>query len=256
MFLLLDAGNTRIKWGVREKGDWLARGICPTGEASRLGEKWAAYPLNRALLSCVAGGATRASLETLLSSRVEQLRWVVAAARAHGVHSDYQPAESLGADRYAALVAARRRNLGACLVVSVGTALTVDALTPEGHFLGGCIAPGPDLMRAALLQGTAGVRAGASPASLTPLEATGQADCFPRSTGAALATGLALAQMGVVADMRERLRRHSGAAVTILLTGGARAILAAGLEPPLLEIDDLVLEGLVWMAKDLKWEDC
>ncbi len=245
MILLLDAGNTRIKWGVREAGGWLARGVCPTGEASRLGDEWAAYPLNRALLSCVADSATRASLENLLSPRVEPLRWVVAAARAHGVDSDYQPAESLGADRYAALVAARRRNLGACLVVSVGTALTVDALTPEGRFLGGCIAPGPDLMRAALLQGTAGVR-----------EASGQADVFPRSTGAAVATGLALAQMGVVAGMRERLRRHSGAAVTILLSGGARAALASLLEPPVVESDDLVLEGLVWIAKDLKWQDC
>lgn len=246
MFLLLDAGNSRIKWGVREEGVWLARGVCPTGEAARLGDEWAAYPLNRALLSCVAGGATRATLENLLSPRVEPLRWVAAAARAHGVHSDYQPAESLGADRYAALVGARRRNLGACLVVSVGTALTADALTADGRFLGGCIAPGPDLMRAALRQGTAGVR-----------EATGrQADGFPRSTGAAVATGLALAQMGVVAGMRERLRRHCGAAVTILLSGGARATVASLLESPVVECDDLVLEGLVWMAKDLKWEDC
>lgn len=245
MILLLDAGNTRIKWGVRDAGDWLARGVYPTSEAARLGDDWAAYPLARALLSCVAGDTTRLALQRLLSPRVEQLRWVVAAAQAHGVCNAYQPAESLGADRYAALVAARRRGLGACLVVSVGTALTVDALTPDGRFLGGCIAPGPDLMRTALLQGTAGVRGG-----------KGQTDAFPRATGAAVASGIALAQMGVVTVMRERLRRHGDEAVTILLTGGARAILADALEPPLLEVDDLVLEGLVWMAKDLKWEDC
>lgn len=245
MILLVDAGNTRIKWGVRRADGWLVRGVCSTPEATRLRRDWAAYPVRHALLSCVADQATRATLAAALQARRMHVEWLQAAADAHGLHSRYRPPESLGADRYAALVAAARRKLGDCLVVSAGTALTVDALTAAGEFLGGAIAPGPDLMRAALLEGTAGVR-----------EMTAPAEGFPETTGEAVASGIALAQAGVVAALRERLGRHGRAPVTVLLSGGARATLAALLEAPLLEADDLVLEGLTWIAKDLKWEDC
>lgn len=244
MILLLDAGNTRIKWGVRQAGAWLARGVCPTSEVAGLRADLATFPLRSALLCCVANAATRAALDDLLAERVEHLAWLVAAADAHGVRNAYQPPESLGADRYAALVAAARRGLGDCVVANVGTALTVDALTADGRFLGGAIAPGPDLMRASLLDGTAGVRAFSSAV----------AD-FPIHTGAAAASGIALAQAGVVAGMRERLARAGGKPVTVLLSGGARALLKSLLEAPVVDADDLVLEGLAWIAKDKEWDD-
>jgi type III pantothenate kinase len=244
LILLVDAGNTRIKWGVRQAGIWQARGVCPTTEVGRLRAAWASFPLDHALLCCVADGATRSALADLLPVGIAAPFWVMAAAAAHGVCSRYQPPQSLGADRFVALVAARRLHSGPCLVVSVGTALTVDALTAEGEFLGGCIAPGPDLMAAALQRGTAGVRV-----------STEVSPDFPGSTGAAVATGIALAQAGVVAGMRLRLQRHCGMPVTVLLTGGARACLRDLLEVPLREVDDLVLEGLVWIAKDRQWEN-
>lgn len=244
MILLLDAGNTRIKWGLWRENAWQARGICATRDASRLHADLAGYPLRRALLCCVADDKTRFTLEHLLAPRVEQLVWVMAAAEAHGVRSAYQPPESLGADRYAALVAAVRRGLGDCVVVNVGTALTVDAVTADGLFLGGAIAPGPGLMQTALQHGTAGVR-----------DFSGKLALFPTDTGAAVACGIALAQTGVVAGMRDRLARHCGKVVTILLSGGARAGLTSLLAPPVVETDDLVLEGLVWMAREYAWED-
>ncbi|MBU1664227.1 MAG: type III pantothenate kinase [Gammaproteobacteria bacterium] len=244
MILLLDAGNTRVKWGVRQVGVWMARGVCPTPEVASLQADLAAFPLRRALLCCVANEATRVALDKLLVNRVEHLAWLTAAANVHGVRNAYQPPESLGADRYAALVAAARRGLGDCVVASVGTALTVDALTADGRFLGGAIAPGPDLMRAALLDGTAGVRAFSSAMA-----------GFPCDTGAAVASGIALAQVGVVAGLRERLAHFTGNPVTVLLSGGARALLTDLLEPPVVEADDLVLEGLAWIAKDREWDD-
>lgn len=248
MILLLDAGNTRIKWGVRQAGVWLARGVCPTAEVASLHADLAVFPLRRALLCCVANDATRAALESLLAPRVEDLVWLTAATDVHGVHNAYQPPESLGADRYAALVAAAHLGLGDCVVASVGTALTVDALTADGRFLGGVIAPGPALMQAALLDGTAGVRefSGSVANSVTD---------FPCDTGAAVASGIALAQAGVVVAMRERLAHLTGNPVTVLLSGGARALLTSLLEPPVVEADDLVLEGLAWIAKDKEWDD-
>lgn len=243
MNLLLDAGNSRIKWGIRQHGVWLARGARPTTEVALLVDDLAPFSPRRAFLCCVASMATRDALREMLSPCVECLLWLTAHADAHGLRNRYQPPESLGADRYAALVAARRRNLGDCVVASVGTALTVDALTVSGEFLGGVIAPGPELMRGALLRGTAGVRASSGPAM-----------DFPVDTGAAVAGGIALAQSGVVMGMRERLARHCGGRVTILLSGGARAELVKLLAPPVVEVDDLVLEGLVWIAKEQEWD--
>lgn len=243
MNLLLDAGNTRIKWGIRQHNAWLARGVRPTSDVALLVDDLAPFSLRRACLCCVASAATREVLHDMLSPRVERLHWLTAHADAHGLLNRYQPPESLGADRYAALVAARRRDLGDCVVVSVGTALTVDALTAAGEFLGGVIAPGPELMRGALLRGTAGVRASGGPA----VE-------FPVDTGAAVAGGIALAQSGVVMGMRERLARQGGGQVTILLSGGARAELVKLLAPPVVEVDDLVLEGLAWIAKEQEWD--
>ncbi|MDO9227273.1 MAG: type III pantothenate kinase [Pseudomonadota bacterium] len=243
MILLLDAGNSRIKWGVRQGGRWLARGVCPTREVARLGADLEPFPCAQALLCCVADGITRSTLDALLAARVEQLVWLSALADAHGVCNRYQPPASLGADRYAALVAARHRELGGCVVVTVGTALTVDALTGAGVFLGGVIAPGPELMRAALLRGTAGVR-----------ELSGDVLDFPVDTGAAVSSGIALAQVGVVTGMRARLLRQGRGPVTILLSGGARAVMAGLLEPPVVEADDLVLEGLLWIAREREWD--
>ena len=244
MILLLDAGNSRIKWGVRQAGTWLVRGVCATSEAASLADQLATYPLRRALLCCVADMSSRATLEALVTARVEEFFWLTPGVADHGVRSAYQPPESLGPDRYAALVAASRLGLGDCVVVSVGTALTVDALAAGGDFLGGVIAPGPELMRAALSLGTAGVR-----------ELAGDTQEFPVSTGAAVSGGVSLALSGVVNGMRQRLARLCGKSVTVVLSGGARALLDNLLESPVLAVDDLVLNGLAWIAKDRAWDD-
>lgn len=244
MILLVDAGNSRIKWGIARDGGWLARGVRQHDEIQRLSEDWAPHPIAAAGLSWVAGAVLKQRMHDLLQARGIADRWLTPQAEAHGLVSAYQPPQSLGADRYAGLLAAHRRGLGACLVVSVGTAITADALTADGRFLGGVIAPGPELMRESLRRGTAG-------AGL--VEQT--ADGFPIATGQATATGIALAQAGVVAGLRRRLEQYVGAAVPLLLTGGARAILAGLLEPPVLEADDLVLEGLAAITKEGKWEE-
>ena len=88
-----------------------------------------------------------------------ELRTFVRGARAAGRHSTVPRSAQLGADRWAALLAAHTREPGHKLVVNVGTALTIDALAAEGRFLGGLIVPGPALMRRSLDRGTAGVAA-------------------------------------------------------------------------------------------------
>jgi type III pantothenate kinase len=247
MILLVDAGNTRIKWMTLNADGMAPGGACPTTEAAGLRRDWGAVAATRAVVACVAGESTRADLAGLLADMGVEAHWVRAAPNAHGLVNPYRPPEALGADRYAAMVGAFRRFGRDCVVVGVGTAMTADMLSAGGEFLGGCIVPGPDLMRESLSRGTARVG-----------RMAGAFQFLPRDTGGAVATGIALALLGVVRGMVERLEverpglaREGNASPAVVLTGGARACLAPLLEGAVFEVDDLVLEGLAWIARDL-----
>ena len=245
--LLIDAGNTRLKWRVLDSaGQEVDKGALPVNELTALESSWDGLRVACALVACVAGDTARTRLAALLTTVAARTIWIEPARQAHGVLNRYHEPARLGADRWAALIAVVRAGLGDVVVVSAGTALTVDALTREGEFLGGCILPGEDMMRVALARGTAAV-AVAAPA----IDGVSPA-VWPRDTGAAVATGIGLAMRGVVLDMRERLRREVARDACVVITGGARVALRHWLPEPALERDGLVLEGLAWIARDLQ----
>ncbi len=102
----------------------------------------------------------------------------------------YENPERLGADRWAALIGARALHPHACVVVTAGTATTVDLLSAAGDFLGGLILPGVELMQQALARGTAQL----------PL-ADGRFALQPRRTVDAIRSGCLQAQAGAVERM-------------------------------------------------------
>jgi type III pantothenate kinase len=246
MILLVDAGNTRIKWRIVSGRELLAYGVVLTTQVATLEQSWRAYPLTGAVLSCVADAAVRAGLTSLMATQGIAAHWVLPVREKYGLTNLYDAPEQLGADRYAALIAAARLQLRDCVVVSVGTATTVDMLGRNGVFLGGVIVPGPDLMRAALLGGTGQVEARMRQegSSVTPT-------ALPRDTDTAVAMGIALAQAGVVKAMCERMPGAPDQQPLVILTGGARDQLRDWLSNEVIEIEDLVLEGLAWIARDL-----
>lgn len=244
--LLIDAGNTRLKWRALDSaGQEVDAGALPIIELTPLASAWDGLRVACALIACVADGKARARLAALLATVTTQTIWIEPARQAHGVLNRYHEPARLGADRWAALIAVARAGFGDAVVVSAGTALTVDALTREGEFLGGCILPGADMMRVALAHGTAAV-AVASPT----VDGVAPA-AWPRDTGEAVATGIGLAMRGVVLEMRERLRREVAREARVVITGGARAALRHWLPEPPLEREGLVLDGLAWIARDL-----
>lgn len=247
MILLVDAGNSRVKWRVQQAGQCLGAGNVPTAQADALRQAWAPLRPVEALVCCVAGASARQRIAEALPVAPDAVRWLAAEATGHGVVNHYRPPESLGADRYAALVATRRGLAGAWVVVGVGTALTADMLGAEGDFLGGCICPGPELMRDALSQGAAGLAGVQEAPDVDGTHA-------PLDTGAAVTQGIGLALAGVVAGMCERLARQSAQAPGILLFGGARRALRPFLSGHVEEREDWVLEGLAWIARDLGFD--
>jgi type III pantothenate kinase len=245
MILLVDAGNTRIKWRIVAGRQLCASGVAPTAEAADLAQVWQPHRLNGAVVSCVAGSAVQAELERALRNRVTgpALHWVTPAREKFGLINYYTAPETLGVDRYAALIAAAHLKLGDCVVASVGTATTVDMLDRNGAFLGGVILPGPDLMRSALLGGTGQIQSRVRDAA-----ASLDSPMPPRDTVTAVEMGIALAQAGAIRSLCEQMPALSKQPPLVVLTGGARAQIRAGLQMELIEIEDLVLEGLAWIA--------
>lgn len=247
MMLLVDVGNTRIKWRIVAGRTLLASGAMPTANVADLAQAWQPHRLTGAVLSCVADAATQTGLRQILAELGLAAQWLVAEREKYGLINFYAAPEMLGSDRYAALIAAARLKLGNCVVVSVGTATTVDMLSLNGEFLGGAILPGPDLMRAALLRGTGQIESRMQ-GDTTSVTGGGSPFLLPRDTNTAVDMGIALAQAGVVRAMCERMSAAVESPPLVILTGGARAQIRGWLSEQMIEIEDLVLEGLAWIA--------
>lgn len=233
MLIAIDAGNTRIKWGIHDETAWIAQGAFPTSEAATLNDIAATWPADAAVIaSNVAGQAVEQAITAALSKRFAAPRWLRSSAEACGVRNGYEQPTRLGADRWAALIGARSRVSGTSLVVCAGTATTVDWLDASGDFRGGLILPGVDLMRASLARNTAQL----------PL-ADGKFRKEPRNTMDAIASGCLHAQIGAIERMFGALAAEPPA--ICLLTGGAAEQLAPHLNIPFELVENLILDGLI-----------
>ena len=236
MIVAIDAGNSRIKWGVHDGDGWLNSGVLATADVASLAEVAAQWPANARGVACnVAGSTVADSISRLFAGRHAELSFLHASAAACGVRSRYENPRQLGADRWAALIGARAVLGSACLVVCAGTATTVDHLDAAGVFAGGLILPGFDLMRAALARNTAQL----------PL-AEGVFCAQPRNTVDAIVSGCLQAQLGAVERMFHALVDEPDA--RCLLTGGGARRLAAHLKIPCQLMDNLILDGLLRFA--------
>ncbi len=236
--LLLDAGNTRLKWAVVEASRWLERGSAHYEDLPGCLEAWRRYgPFAACHGVNVAGEEAAQAIGRQLGHIGLEPQWLRASAAACGVCNRYQPPERLGADRWAALVGARRRTRQACLVVSVGTAMTVDALTEAGNFIGGVIVPGLQTMRWALARRTAAVG-----------EQPGTVRNFPLNTADAVETGTMMALAGTIDRIGARLTEYTATTPLCLLTGGDADSLNPHLAWPTEVVPELVLEGVLALA--------
>ncbi len=245
-FLAIDIGNTRLKWalyaGAQPGAAALAQGAVFLETIDELADgDWRALRPPTAMLGCnVAGDAVRRRVEEQLDIWDIAPRWVVPSRHEAGVTNGYDHPARLGADRWVALIGAhaRLRARGAvarpALVVAIGTAVTVDALDPDGHFLGGLILPGHGIMLRALEGGTAGLRV-----------PTGEVRAFPTNTSDALTSGGTYAIAGAIERMHRHLARRCGDAPVTLITGGAGWKVAPFVEVGHELVESLIFDGLL-----------
>jgi type III pantothenate kinase len=233
MMLCIDCGNTRLKWGLREQGNWEATGHLRLDEASRLADVLGGLVPQRIVACNVAGSSVRESVERSLQRQPE---WVSARDQQCGVTNRYDTPTQLGADRWAALIGARAVHPGPCLVICAGTATTIDVLDGDGVFQGGLILPGLDMMHTALASRTAQLES-----------VVGNCVALPRNTRDAITSGTIHATLGAMEHMFRHVAGRPGA--ICLLSGGAADRIESAMTLKWQRIEHLVLEGLACIAE-------
>lgn len=235
MILAVDAGNSRIKWGLHD-GTWKTLGTAAHADAYRLRDVWRNQSApDYIVIANVAGDHVQSCLEKMFNGLGAQVNWVSAQKFQCGVRNGYVVPSQLGADRWAAAIAAWHFCREACVVVNAGTAVTVDALSEDGVFLGGLIVPGMSLMRDSLARNTAALKF-----------ESGVFRPFPVNTADAIESGIVRALCGAIESTRNALR--PGKTCPCLLSGGNAKDLLIHLSPPVKVMENLVLEGLVVIA--------
>lgn len=246
MILLIDIGNTRIKWA--------------TLDEQRLGTQcaeihagWSVQRLTDVILNSVVrpervliGNVGGERIGELVRDAIAQ-RWSIGAefinstAEACGVRNAYPEPAKLGVDRWLASIAAHALQKQLTCIVSVGTAMTIDGIDASGQHLGGVIVPGPQLMVTSLLHNTSDIARRAQQGSVT--EAV-----FADNTLGAIRQGAAHALAALVERSVESMRTVNGEMPALLLTGGGSPAIEKLIHVPFESRLDLVLQGLAVFA--------
>ncbi|HEY6456837.1 MAG TPA: type III pantothenate kinase [Steroidobacteraceae bacterium] len=240
--LLVDVGNTRIKWSVL-RGDKLGRqkALEHAGLTARDLERqlFATRGITRVIAASVASVRLNRLLAATCRRKTGLICEFVASARnAAGLTTRYKEPWRLGVDRFMAVIASYHmaRARGAC-VVDVGTAMTIDLVDPLGVHLGGAIIPGPELMVGSVLKNTVGIARRARSAA----QAKGM---FVLDTRAAIEQGARYAAAAVIDRAVTEAQRALQRPPLVLLTGGAAVHIEPLLHCSYVSVPDLVLRGV------------
>ncbi len=242
--LLVDAGNTRLKWGVLEDGEIHDTGHVLKADIAEHGLPRLTTRLprgaDRVFVSNVAGQGFATRLAGVLSAHYGcDVRFAQTAREAAGLRNAYDDVRQMGVDRWVAMVGAWREFGNALVVVDAGTAVTIDAIDASGQHLGGQILPGFGLMTRALGSATSDIPVFERDDWLV----SRGLDIFGSSTEAGVTRGAANAVAGAVDRAISVLRSNAYDPVTVLTGGDASAMLQALADAPE-HRPNLVLAGL------------
>ena len=250
--LLLDAGNSRIKWGVLDGGEIRRTGNLAQDRIRERGLQVLTTRLPRrvdkVLVSNVAGPSFAARISGVLSAHCScDVRFPHVERRGWGVTNGYTQPRRMGVDRWVAMVGAWTELNSACLVVDAGTALTLDAIDDDGMHLGGQIIAGVATMADALASATSDLP------RVRPAAAGQRASMqmFARNTAGAIREGAQNAVAGAV-DRAILALVSNGYEPTVVLTGGDASRILNALDGAPLHRPHLVLQGLKAMLETAK----
>ncbi len=243
--LLVDIGNSRVKWASFEDGRLGALAAEKIGAWTEA--DWRAVlertRATRVVAAAVGAPAAREALAAASRQVIGRApEFVVSTAEAAGVRNGYSNPTQLGVDRWLAVIGAFHRHKSACCVVDAGTALTVDAVDGTGAHSGGFIVPGPRLMVDTLLTRTSDL------ADRWTWDGAPDPTSFPTNTRDAMEHGCLIALAGLISVASTNLAARVGQLPRLVLTGGAADLLLPWLRQPVELVPDLVLQGLARIA--------
>lgn len=234
MKLMLDAGNTRIKWVLANDGKWEERGVISVDHSSDLKKLVKKNgSVEQIWASNVAGERVEKDIRDL---GIQQTNFIQSQKTCCGVRNGYKDPKQLGSDRWLAMIAAWNLKGDKCLVVNSGTATTIDALSESGEFQGGLILPGLEMMIESLSLNTSGLK-----------KTQGEFQEFPCSTADAITSGVIQATCGAIDRQRDKL---GGQDIPVILSGGAAHMLEKHLGKVVQTEEYLVLLGIEQVSEE------
>lgn len=256
MNLLIDIGNSRLKWGWSQPLPEAVETAMPGRHTKRyrivsgqplpnarmtrqeLINAWKVIPPPRRIaVSCVSADRLLKLVQSVAFELWLDVDIIVAKpqARALGLTNAYQQPEKLGVDRWLCLIAAWRQYRKPVCIVDCGTALTVDLIDADGNHQGGLISPGLTLMKKSLSQGTEAL----------PYSEAGYAPGPANFTEAAIYNGTLAAAVGLVEHVLAKQPENT----QLVLTGGDAELIAGQLDAAFIVEPDLVLWGLLYVLE-------
>lgn len=242
MNLLIDSGNSFIKWAWAAENEFVESGRCVSSSVSSLFEKWEQYePPDRVIIANVAGQSIAGRLsEAVKSLWALDAEFPVSPRVCCGLTNSYRQAEKLGIDRWLAMVAAYQITGNSVIVVDCGTAVTIDLVDVKGLFVGGVIMPGLMTALQSLELGTDAI--------VIINRLNGAVNPVPKSTENGVYAGVLLGLAGGIERVVREQALLVGEVPTVLISGGDKEKLIPHLTIPVVLQPDLVLQGLRIMA--------
>ena len=238
MKLLIDIGNTRLKWACAGPGGLGEATALPhDGDPALVLQSLPMLHPTEVWITQVTGAAQESALADAVQRRYAlQPQFARSGAEWRGLRSAYREPQRLGVDRWLAMMAAWATHRGAACVIDAGTALTADVIAADGRHLGGFIAAGLDTQQRAVL--------GATRFATRDVDAIGYQSGLGTDTETCVRQGALLACVGAI----ERAAAQAGAGAALLITGGDAARLLPHLDLRWRHEPLLVLEGLRQLA--------
>lgn len=237
--LLIDVGNSRLKWGIFADAKYVHEGsfVYQLGQvADRLGEALRLIPKQAVWVACVAETVRPEIHDWFIQHWGVVPNYVQAKTNCAGVKNGYAQPEQLGVDRWLAVVAAYEKYRMPVCVVDCGTAVTLDAVDQSGQHLGGLIMPGLNLMYRSLSTGADMLRH-ILPGQTVIVDLARQTeDAVTAGCVSLLAAGLD----GLCTHQRQKL----GEKMLIVMTGGDARLIMRHMTQACAYEPDLVLQGL------------
>ena len=243
MNLLIDSGNSFIKWAQAKDGSITRKGQCPTAAVSTLAEKWTGYnaPV-QVIVSNVAGKVVAAEISRVVTTLWQlDARFLLASKNCCGLTNSYYKPEQLGVDRWMAMVAAYHLSQNPLIVIDCGTAVTIDLVGEKGIFVGGVILPGLNTALQSLKADTDAVKEIGEPHAATSVAT--------QSTEEAVLAGVLFGLAGGIERVVKEQSSLIDRSPVIYMTGGDAEKILPYLTFPVVFQADIVLQGLSIVAE-------